>query len=65
MKDPTKPSFRKCQHGVMFVASRDADASDDKNAVCSVCTPIKIGAKENLKTLLIKVDGKWENLVKK
>jgi hypothetical protein len=55
-------SLPRCAHSVY---SPDRTPGGTNNDVCSICTPIHLGEKEVPKTLLIKIDGKWENLAKK
>jgi hypothetical protein len=55
-----KSSIARCAHGVY-----DARQDGGPNTECSVCTPIKILDRVMPKTLLIRLDGMWQNLAKK
>jgi len=56
-----KGSLPRCVHSV-FTTHTSGGTDND---VCSICRPVRIGEKEILKTLLIKIDGSWKNLAKK
>jgi hypothetical protein len=59
--DSLNGSLPRCAHSVF---TTDTPGGTD-NSSCSLCAPISVGEKEVVRTLLVKIDGKWENVTKK